>query len=331
MPKVSIIVPVYNVEPYLEFCVDSLIKQTLEDIEIILVDDGSPDNSGAICDRLAKKDNRIVVIHKENGGLSSARNAGIAIAKGEYIGFVDSDDWVESDMFACLLELAEKYDADIADCDMIEISDRSFVELEKNDKVELLDRNGALDIFFRITKPNINYCVCDKLFKRDLFEKVLFTEGIIFEDIDFNYRVLLHTNRVVETEAVKYYYFKNPEGISRNSFRRKDLELLSVWDNIIELSKEHTPDYLSWAIFNRQRADFGLICKMFKFGCRENAEEHKKIRKQLLKGIRKNYLPLMKGKLPNNRKVLLTLMAINYRLVEFPLKIRRKLLRSSYE
>ena len=98
VPKVSIIVPVYKVEKYLRKCIDSIINQTLKDIEIILVDDGSPDNCGKICDEYAAKDTRIKVIHKENGGLSSARNAGMEVAEGEYIGFVDSDDWIESDL-----------------------------------------------------------------------------------------------------------------------------------------------------------------------------------------------------------------------------------------
>jgi len=331
MPKVSIVVPVYNVEDYLEFCVESLKAQTLSDIEIILVDDGSPDSSGKLCDKLAETDPRISVIHKENGGLSSARNAGIAVAKGDYIGFVDSDDWVEPDMYEHLLSLIEEHGADIADCGMIEISDRVFTELPKTEETAVLDRNGALDIFFRISKADINYCVCDKLFRRELFQNVLFTEGIIFEDIDFNYRALIHIEKVVESEAVKYYYFKNPEGISRNSLRNKDLELQGVWDNIIELSKSATPEYTAHAVFNRQRADFGLLCKMFKFGCREDKATARKIRKQLLKSVRQNYFALMKGRLPSNRKLLLTMMAINYRLVAWPLALRRRLLRRPHE
>lgn len=111
----SVIVPVYKVEPFLKRCVDSIIHQTYKNLEIILVDDGSPDNCGAICDEYANKDDRIKVIHKENGGQSSARNVGIAIAKGDYIAFVDSDDWIDSDMYETLIGLAEKYDADIAE------------------------------------------------------------------------------------------------------------------------------------------------------------------------------------------------------------------------
>ena len=114
--KISIIVPVYKVEPYLRKCLDSIVGQTYQKLEIILVDDGSPDSCGAICDAYAARDERIRVIHKENGGVASARNAGLDAATGDYIGWVDSDDWIEADMFECLLKGAEDYDADIVVC-----------------------------------------------------------------------------------------------------------------------------------------------------------------------------------------------------------------------
>ena len=113
MPKISIIVPVYNVEKYLRKCVDSILNQTFKDFELILVDDGSIDTSGKICDEYNLKDNRIKVIHKENGGLSSARNAGLDIAQGEYIGFVDSDDWIELDMYEELYKICKENDTDV--------------------------------------------------------------------------------------------------------------------------------------------------------------------------------------------------------------------------
>ena len=325
MPIISVIVPVYNVEQYLKYCVTSIQNQTLKDIEIILVDDGSPDNSGKICEELAKTDKRISVIHKENGGLSSARNAGIAIAKGDYIGFVDSDDWIEPDMYEYLLKLITENNADIADCEMLETSKREYTIEKEKENIEHLNREGALDIFFRISRANINYCVCDKLFKREIFDKVKFTEGIIFEDIDFNYRALVHIDSIVISDSKKYYYYKNPEGISRNSFREKDMELLKVWDNIIALTKIYTPKYTKNAEFNRQRADFGLLCKMFKYGVRNDEGDYVNIRKKLLQSVRGNFFVLLKGKLPVNRKVLLILMSINYRLVEIPLKYIRKI------
>ena len=113
-PLISIIVPVYKVEPYLRRCVDSILNQTYRNLEVILVDDGSPDNCGSICDAYAKQDSRVKVIHKENGGLSSARNAGLDVMSGAYVGFVDSDDWIEPHMYESLLKLMEKFDAQMA-------------------------------------------------------------------------------------------------------------------------------------------------------------------------------------------------------------------------
>ena len=126
MSLISVIVPIYNVEKYLDRCVDSIINQTYKNLEIILVDDGSPDNCLAICDSWAEKDRRIKVIHKENGGVSSARNSALDIASGDYIGFVDSDDWIEPDMYEILIKNAKKYDADISRCaGLLDYCDRS--------------------------------------------------------------------------------------------------------------------------------------------------------------------------------------------------------------
>ena len=121
MPKISIIVPVYNVEKYLEKCVRSILAQTFTDFELILVDDGSPDSSGAMCDQFAEQDQRVKVIHKENGGLSDARNAGIEIATGEYLGFVDSDDYIADDMYELLYTNIVKEDADLSICGIYDV------------------------------------------------------------------------------------------------------------------------------------------------------------------------------------------------------------------
>ena len=119
-PNISIIVPVYNIEEYLPRCIESILNQTYNNLELILVDDGSKDKSGEICDAYAKKDNRVVVLHKENGGSSSARNAGIAIAKGEYLGFVDSDDYIEPDMYEKMVAVIEKTGCKIETLDVVD-------------------------------------------------------------------------------------------------------------------------------------------------------------------------------------------------------------------
>ena len=148
MPKVSVIVPVYNTEQYLKECVDSLLKQTLTDLEIILIDDGSPDNSAYICDEYAKLDSRVKVIHKENGGLSSARNAALDICKGEYIGFVDSDDFVEPTMFEELYNSAINYNSDISICALSTFSEKSIIPKMLPFEKEVYKDSDIMKCFF---------------------------------------------------------------------------------------------------------------------------------------------------------------------------------------
>ena len=208
----SVIVPVYKVEPFLKRCVDSIIHQTYKNLEIILVDDGSPDNCGAICDEYANKDDRIKVIHKENGGQSSARNVGIAIAKGDYIAFVDSDDWIDSDMYETLIGLAEKYDADIA-----EGSYRFYRPWKVENKVLDGDNTGEVRIYSNIEALNTLYfgpqmfgglaiMVWTKIYRTSLLRNLRFVEGYILEDVEFTPRAYYFANQVVKIEKSLYNY-----------------------------------------------------------------------------------------------------------------------------
>ena len=165
MPKISIIVPVYNVEQYLAECIESIRNQSLTDIEIILVDDGSPDNSGAICDDYARKDDRIRVIHKKNGGLSSARNAGLEVAIGEYIGFVDSDDWVDGEMYEVLYKNAVENQAEIAACNIAKMGlDGQFENFDIGNKDILFTRAEGMEELIRNQK--LTFSSCNKIYKR---------------------------------------------------------------------------------------------------------------------------------------------------------------------
>ncbi|EGP5489252.1 glycosyltransferase, partial [Enterococcus faecium] len=145
MCEISIIVPVYKVEPYLRKCVDSILAQTFTDFEVILVDDGSPDNSGKICDEYASKDSRVRVIHKKNGGLSSARNAGIDVARGKYLGFVDSDDYIEKDMYELLYDNIVKEQADLSICGIYDIYAGKKVKILP-EEYKVLDKVSAMKI-----------------------------------------------------------------------------------------------------------------------------------------------------------------------------------------
>ena len=208
---ISIIVPVYNVEKYLEKCVKSIIQQTYENIEIILVDDGSKDNSGKICDELEQKDNRIKVIHKENGGLSDARNAGLKIATGKYIGFVDSDDYIQEDMFETLYKLNKENNSDISIVSYYEIYNEKVISVRDSKKLEILNKIDAIKELLIDTK--IQSYAWNKLFKRELFNNIEFPTNKNFEDIATTLLLFERANKIVLLEDPKYYYIRRDDSI----------------------------------------------------------------------------------------------------------------------
>lgn len=201
--KISVIVPVYKVEPYLRKCLDSIVGQTYRNLEIILVDDGSPDNCGAICDEYAARDERIKVIHKENGGVASARNAGLAVASGDYIGWVDSDDWIETDMFERLLKGAEFYDADIVICGRVD-SYPDHGHLIGWHQAELLDKEQAITLL--IEDDLVRSYLWDKLWKRELFQGIKFPQLKAFEDMAVMYQLFMRAKRVAYLPDILYHY-----------------------------------------------------------------------------------------------------------------------------
>jgi len=218
-PKISVVVPVYKVEPYLRKCLDSIVNQTYQNLQIILVDDGSPDNCGAICDKYAERDRRVEVIHQKNGGLSAARNAGLAIAKGDYIGFVDSDDWIELDMYEYMVTNILHYQADIAVCGRVERYKKYSVP-RACAEVKVLDTEQALELLLRDNE--VQNCVWDKLWRRTLFDNVRFPEGRTFEDIATTYKLFIKGQRLVCLPEVKYNYLQRPGSIlSDTSLRNR--------------------------------------------------------------------------------------------------------------
>ena len=217
---ISVIVPIYKVEPYLRQCVDSIINQTYKNLEIILVDDGSPDGCPQICDDYAAKDTRVKVIHKENGGLSSARNAGLDIASGDYIAFVDSDDFLVETMYQDLLEVAESHDADVTACDAFEIVGENRVAYSKNNE-EITVINKTEDFFLHIVDPFpwIRFEVWNKLFKKKILSKIRFKEGQIYEDMYFDRLVFSHSSVVVHLSKSLYCYRLNRKGSTNSTFK----------------------------------------------------------------------------------------------------------------
>lgn len=213
-PLISVIVPIYNVESYLNKCVESIVNQTYTNLEIILVDDGSPDNCPIMCDEWAKKDNRIKVIHKENGGLSSARNAGLDIAKGAFIAFVDSDDYVEAHYIEILLKKLLQYNVDLVCCSINNIYENKMenFKLKPVDKDLVISGSSILPEFYRHYTTAL-MVAWNKLYKRELFDNLRYTAGRIYEDGAIVLHLLSKCKQVAIIPDVLYNYLRRENSI----------------------------------------------------------------------------------------------------------------------
>ena len=223
--KVSVIVPVYNVEQYLSKCLDSLVNQTLKELEILVVNDGSPDQSQVIIDQYVEKyPGRVRSFWKENGGQGSARNMALDYAKGEYVGFVDSDDWVDLTMFETMYLKAIEEDANIVICNTV-------------------DHYPEYDVFHRqsdVGKFRKCGSVCNKIFARDMIGNIRFPAGLWYEDFCFGMQLLMQTEKVAYCEEAFYHAFCREGSTMHNHNSRKNLDILKVMDQIVGFAKEHS-------------------------------------------------------------------------------------------
>lgn len=307
MPKISIIVPVYNVEEYIHRCIDSILAQTFKEFELILVDDGSPDQSGKICDEYARNDNRIRVIHKKNGGLSDARNAGIAVAQGDYFGFVDSDDYIESDMYEELLEACIVHNSKIAMCGRYNVYENEIQPFFSFEGFKVWNSREAIEKL--LTWDNIDSSACDKLFSRNLFEELRFPVGKYNEDIYIMTQIIHQAGKIVHIGDAKYYYFHRLDSITTENFSEKKLDLLEANQKVTELVKKYYP-HLEMKVesFNLKGIIYlsGLLqdkhCK------KEYARSYNLIKKQLYNNI---FKIIVNPHIGRSAKAKALLMAIN--------------------
>ena len=224
-PLISVIVPIYNVEDYLNRCVDSIINQTYKNLEIILVDDGSPDNCPQMCDDYAKKDSRIRVVHKENGGLSDARNAGMKVATGEYVSFIDSDDYISLDFYETLLETIVDNDSDIVECGVVKFyEDNNFDEYNDDLKVTNYETVDALDGL--IIENPFKQHVWNKLYKSSVALDIPYAVGKLNEDEFWTYQVFGKAKKVTRINKTMYYYFQRNGSIMGNGYNIRRLDAL---------------------------------------------------------------------------------------------------------
>ena len=318
MDLISAIVPVYNVEKYLYRCVDSILKQTYENFELILIDDGSPDNCSQMCDELSEKDSRIKVIHQENQGLSAARNSGIKIAKGNYLTFIDSDDWISNTMFEDLINLIKEKNADISICNFI-VTDGNAI-YKKNTKAEekLYSKDEFMKIILRVNSNRCIHYAWGKLYKKDVIDKnEHYPVGMLNEDVEGMFKAVLKSEKIAETNKIGYFYYENSESISRKKFGENFLSLHDVWERILEISQNSAPEYVDYVKYNLIRSDFTILVDMILYGDKETDNIFSIERKNINKRLKTNIGILLKSPMQIKRKILMLLVCYFYLPIRF--------------
>lgn len=287
-PLISVIVPVYKVEPYLQRCVASIRNQTYKNLEILLVDDGSPDRCGEMCDELAAQDPRIKVIHKVNGGLSDARNAGLDAMQGEYVGFVDSDDWIDENTYALLYQRMCQEDADISCGGIATHSGEKIISyfnpnLQETHTYSCKEAGREL-----IANRIITNSACDKLYKAKIFKELRFKKGIVYEDLQIQYRLIALADRVTYTAQTCYYYFVEPNSISRGTFTKKQMDYVTNSLERIAFYKDYDPEAVPACMAAHLEICLNLVNKAY------GTPAWKEVRGELKAQICQSYPPLPK-------------------------------------
>lgn len=313
-PLISVIVPVYKVEPYLERCVDSIRNQTYQNLEIILIDDGSPDRCGEMCDGFAKEDPRIRVIHKENGGQSSARNLGLDIMKGEYVGFVDSDDSISLDMYERLYDLLQKNGADISACGSVAVHSSGKVQYlypayPKDKQVCVFSMKQSLRE--NLMNQRITYSLWDKLYRREIFDGLRMTEGKIYEDMEIMPKCLERSEIVVYDPAPLYYYSLSQNSTLRSNFRPERFREAEV---ALEKAKDFQVRYPD--LYNEAMGRYLSIC-MSTIHASRGVESCFVQRKEMICQLRRKFPKDWTKTLSRNEKIKLTALRICPTLYEW--------------
>lgn len=242
-PKISVIVPIYKVEEYLDTCVKSILEQTYKNIEIILVDDGSPDKCPQMCDEYARQDSRIKVVHKQNGGLSDARNAGIDVATGEYITLLDSDDWITPNFVEVLIRTAQKYNTPISIVDTVETDGTKKSEMRYSTGWEyknVYTAEEALKVIF--LQHEFNTGAGAKLYHKSIFDDMRFTKGILYEDMDIVYKLIEKAQKVSFSPDAQYYYLQRTGSIVHAEFDARHFKLIEISETILKHIDEKYPN-----------------------------------------------------------------------------------------
>lgn len=320
MCEISIIVPVYKVEKYLDKCVTSILNQTFTDFELILVDDGSPDNSGKMCDEYAKKDYRVRVIHKANGGLSDARNVALDVACGKYIGFIDSDDYIDQDMYETLYKNLKDSNADLSVIGMYDVYANREPKIVDE---ELFVLNQKEAIKFALDGRKLAVSANNKLYKRELFEEIRYPKGKLTEDAFVIMEILLRCATVVISTKQKYYYFHREDSITTTKFSTKYLDIIDAWSYNETIILEHYPDLKKQAKRRVYWAYFTVLDKIVV----NDEEDDVKETKQLVKFLRKNIISILLNEgFENSRKIAAIALLFNVKAYKTFPKLQQRII-----
>lgn len=304
-PLISIVVPIYNTEAYLPRCVQSLREQTYRNLEILLIDDGSPDGSGALCDRYAQEDSRIRVVHKENGGLSDARNCGMEILTGEWFTFVDSDDYVLPDYVSYLFGLARDFDCKMSVCGFdVHFSDGNRVERHSDARYAVSAKEGMERLFY---DRFLTVGAWVKLYHRSLMGDIRFPVGRLFEDAGTTYRFLLSCDRIAVGEASQYIYAMRSESIVTSEFSEKKFDLVELSDRMCEETLALYPELEKAALRRKIYVRFSTLNQML------DTDRCPERKREMIRYIRRHGAKVFfDPKAPNRDRVALLMLALGY-------------------
>ena len=304
---ISVIVPVYNVESYIEKCLDSLLNQSFISYEILTIDDGSTDNSGVICDAYSQKDNRIKVFHKENGGLSDARNYGLLKARGQYITFIDSDDYVDRDYLEYLYDLLHEYNTQVSVCQLRVILENGRIKDRGTRGKNVLTGKECLEEM--LYHGIVDTTACAKLYKIELFNDIKYPTGKQFEDISTTYKFFLKCNRVAVGYETKYNYVYRSSSIVNCSFNPQKLDLIDMTDAMGEEVFKSYPDLMPAIQRRRVYSRFSTLNQML------HTEQYSEEKNELISFIKSNgKMVINDPKTPIRDRLAILLLNVSYRL-----------------
>lgn len=313
MVNITAIIPVYNVERCIDRCLSSVINQTSKFYEVILVDDGSTDKSGVICDSYSSKYSYIKTIHQSNKGVSAARNRGIKEAKGNYITFIDSDDLISNSFVTAMSDMVEKYDCDIACTSYVRCKDAAECERLFNRKAhrdELLDFNQFIKLYLRFKGNIALHYPWGKIYKRNILDEKQYPEGYINEDVEGTFKAVIKANRFVYSSRIIYGYLYNSNSITTKNLGDNYLNLKEVWERVYDLAIREKPEIAAMVKYNVLRSDFTILCDVLLHGDSCSDDKYSRQIEESVTSIKANYWQIIKGPMPPERKLVLTMFVL---------------------